>query len=296
MKLVSVIIPVYNRENTIRVAIESVLKQTYQNFEIIVVDDCSTDHSVNVVKSMNDDRIRVIVCDKNEGACRARNVGIEAAKGEFIAFHDSDDIWHEDKLEKSLYYLEKKQVDMVFSAVHRSGESQYGTRGRIVPTYNLNEEKDKVTRLLISNCVSTQTIVIKREVIEKVRFDKRFPRFQDWDFAMQVLLKGFRVYFIEESLVECVVLGDSISKDTVKAIKALRIFERKYDTEFSRNNEAAYGFYRRAAFFLEESGYNGALYFRKAYQIKRNKEMLLRYILAKLNLYKVIYAIYRKFS
>lgn len=296
MSLVSVIIPVYNREATIKASIESVLKQTYQNFELIVVDDCSKDGSVKVVEDICDNRVKVISCEKNGGACVARNIGINAAKGDIIAFHDSDDIWKEDKLEKSMYYLHKEHADMVFSAVYRKGEGQYGEGGRIVPTYNLNQVRDKLSRLLVSNCVSTQTIVVKREVLEKVRFDKRFPRFQDWDFAMQVLQKGFKVYYIDEPLVECMVLEDSITKDAVKAIKALKLFEKKYESEFRKNKESACMFYHRAAVFLEDSGYNGALYFKKAYHMTGNKGMFFRYVLAKLKLYKLSCSVYIKLN
>lgn len=294
MGLVSVIIPVYNREQTIKASIESVLKQTYQNFEIIVVDDCSADGSVEVVKNITDGRVKMILCETNGGACKARNLGIEAAKGDIIAFHDSDDLWYSNKLEKSLYYLEKEHADMVFSAVYRRGENQYGSEGRIVPAYNLNEEQDKFTRILISNCVSTQTIVVKRKVLEKVRFDQRFPRFQDWDFAVQVLAQGFHIFYIDEPLVECAVLEDSITKDAVKAMKALKIFEKKYASEFCNNKEAASGFYGRAAILAEDSGYNGAPYFKKAYQNGKKRNMFFRYILAKLKIYKASYFVYQK--
>ena len=77
MELVSVIIPVYNREKTIKKAIESVLNQTYDNIEVIAVDDCSSDRSVEVIQNINDKRVRVITCQNNAGACRARNIGIE---------------------------------------------------------------------------------------------------------------------------------------------------------------------------------------------------------------------------
>jgi len=88
---VSVIIPTYNRAHTIGRAIKSVLNQTYQDFEIIVVDDGSTDNTEEVVKSFRDKRIRYIQHKKNKGAAAARNTGIKSAKGKYIAFQDSDD-------------------------------------------------------------------------------------------------------------------------------------------------------------------------------------------------------------
>ena len=111
-KLVSIVIPAYNRENIIRECLESVLNQTYKNIEIIVVDDCSDDNTVNVVNSIGDERIRCCKLQQNSGACFARNYGAALARGEYIAFQDSDDIWLPEKLEKQVKYLEKGNFDM----------------------------------------------------------------------------------------------------------------------------------------------------------------------------------------
>lgn len=96
---VSVVIPTYNRAHLVGRAIQSVLNQTYQDFEIIVVDDGSTDNTEEVVKSFNDPRIRYIRHDQNRGGSAARNTGIKMARGEYIAFQDSDDEWLPEKLE-----------------------------------------------------------------------------------------------------------------------------------------------------------------------------------------------------
>ena len=96
-QLVSVVIPIYNREKTIIRAINSVLSQTYTNVEVIVVDDCSEDNSVRVVKQLESFKIRIIELSENHGAAYARNVGIKASNGYYIAFLDSDDEWFGDK-------------------------------------------------------------------------------------------------------------------------------------------------------------------------------------------------------
>ena len=103
---VSVIIPTYNRAHLVGRAIRSVLNQTYQDFEIIVVDDGSTDNTEEVVKSFNDPRIRYIRHEKNRGGSAACNTGIRAARGEYIAFQDSDDEWLPEKLEKQMQVFE----------------------------------------------------------------------------------------------------------------------------------------------------------------------------------------------
>lgn len=292
--MVSVIIPLYNREGTIGMAVNSVLRQTYRDIEVIVVDDGSKDRSLEVVKNIDDERIRIIECEKNGGACIARNLGIENAIGDFIAFQDSDDFWHEDKLEKSIYYLKEKNVDFVFSAVYRKGERGFAEDGRIVPSYNLNHEKDKFGKILSLNCVSTQTIVARREVFERVRFDSGLPRFQDWDLAIQVVKSAFRVYYISEPLVDCYILDDSITSDSKKAIYALEKFEQKYRKDFLDNPRAAEEFYFRSAHFLEKQGYSGAAYFVKAYKIGKNQSFFMRYILAKVRIYMPLCRAYEK--
>ncbi len=99
---VSVILPTYNRAHLIKRAIQSVLDQTYQNFEIIVVDDGSTDNTEEQVRSFNNPKIRYIRYNENKGAAFARNAGIKASRGDYIAFQDSDDEWFPHKLQRQM--------------------------------------------------------------------------------------------------------------------------------------------------------------------------------------------------
>ena len=116
--MISVIIPTHNREKTIKKSIDSVLCQTYNNIEIIVVDDKSTDNTEEVINSIKDNRIKYIKLDENKGACFARNKGIELAQGKYIAFQDSDDEWLPQKLEIQLRYLEEKKFDTFYKKQH----------------------------------------------------------------------------------------------------------------------------------------------------------------------------------
>ena len=96
--MISVVIPTYNPAQTIRMAVDSVLNQTYRDIELIIVDDASTDGTQDVVTQIADDRIRYLRLEQRSGACNARNIGALSARGEFISFQDSDDKWHLDKL------------------------------------------------------------------------------------------------------------------------------------------------------------------------------------------------------
>jgi len=141
--IVSVIIPTYIRAHVLAKAIQSLLNQTYQDFEIIVVDDGSIDNTEEVVKSFNDPRIRYIRHKENCGGSAARNTGIRAAYGECIAFQDSDDEWLPEKLEKQMQVFENApaEVGVVYTGFRRiQGRSKAGSE----PTYCLIEQEERV--------------------------------------------------------------------------------------------------------------------------------------------------------
>lgn len=115
MKKVSVIIPMHNSAKHINQCIDSVLNQSYSNFEIIVIDDASKDNGLEIVKSKNDNRIKIVELKKNVGAAIARNKGIEVATGELICFLDSDDYWVLDKLEKQVKFIEKNNYTFLYA-------------------------------------------------------------------------------------------------------------------------------------------------------------------------------------
>ena len=114
---VSIITPLYNSEKYITEAIDSVLEQSYTNFELIIIDDCSQDNSVKAVKSYSDVRIRLICLKANKGAGIARNKGIHEATGRYIAFLDSDDVWLPNKLEKQVQFLRKNSQKVILTTM-----------------------------------------------------------------------------------------------------------------------------------------------------------------------------------
>ena len=114
---ISVIIPTYNRAKSIIDSINSVLKQTYHNLEIIIIDDGSTDNTESLISNLNDDRIKYVKLNENKGANFARNEGIKIASGKYITFQDSDDLYHLDKIERQYKNLIKKKSDFDFCMV-----------------------------------------------------------------------------------------------------------------------------------------------------------------------------------
>ena len=200
--LVSVIIPTYNRAYCINKSIQSVLDQTYKNIELLVIDDCSDDNTEEVIKQFNDNRIRYIKLKKNGGPSKARNIGIKKARGEFIAFQDSDDIWYNNKLELQINEFQSDtQCQLVFC--------QYLSKGE-VPTPCPAEQKFDVQKykygmfeiLLKGNRIGTPTIVIRKDIIEKLGgFNEKIKTLEDWEFVLRVTEK-YNIKYINKVLME----------------------------------------------------------------------------------------------
>lgn len=206
--MVSVIIPVYNRENVVAAAVNSVLNQTYTDLELIVVDDGSTDNTKDVLSRISDERLRYVYQD-NAGACAARNHGIELAKGEYIAFHDSDDIWLEDKLAKQMRIFERNNVDLVFCKLNYTNSNgvtvllpDHIKEGFVSPVINLFG-------------IGTQTIIGKSSVFKSLCFDEDLPRFQEFELLYRIA-KNHTLYCLDEGLVDYSIGGDSISSNPEK--------------------------------------------------------------------------------
>lgn len=216
--LVSVIIPTYNRAHLIKRSAMSVLNQTYGNLELIIVDDGSTDNTEEVVKSINDNRI-IFIKQPNQGACAARNNGIDHAQGEFIAFQDSDDEWHVDKLEKQLKCLKETGADMVYCRVASEGEKI---------SSKIHKSGFLGNKLPLGIC--PQTFLARRYVFEKDGFDANMPRYQDFELLLRLQTKN-RIYCEDEAYVDYYMQNDSISQDGGKLLKAWNIILSKH-TDF----------------------------------------------------------------
>ena len=199
---VSVIIPTYNRAGTIKRSVESVLNQTYDKLEVIIVDDGSTDNTSEVVESIKDDRVRYIKLEKNQGVSHARNYGVSQANYDMIAFHDSDDAWRIDKLEKQIKkYNDNLHVALVYCAY----ENHYEECNVRVP---LEEddlkylEGDIYSYLLQVNTIGAPTILMRKELFEKIGgFDESYLSLEDWDFAIKASKLG-RISFVNEALMD----------------------------------------------------------------------------------------------
>lgn len=227
--LVSVIIPVYNREDTIERAIDSVLCQTYSNIELIIVDDGSTDKSIERVHSYHDARIRLICQNEHGGANRARNAGIKDARGEYIAFQDSDDEWLPDKLKIQIDYMRVHQAEACYCALY----NYTGKEAKTIPPDYENKEKYETNLkevLRERNCVGTPTLVLHKSVFEKMGkngFDETMPRYQDYDFIIR-LVQCVDVAYVAQPLVHPYKSPNSISKNNDFQLQAVSMLLKKH--------------------------------------------------------------------
>lgn len=221
--MISVIIPTHNRAYIISNAIKSVLEQTYKNLELIVVDDGSNDDTKNIVNKFNDTRLKYIKYDKARGACYARNLGIKSAKGSYIAFNDSDDMWHFDKLEKQLRYIKKTSADVVFCALSRHNLDENGKEDT-VPA--INEGQVFYKDFLNQSLASTQAIFGRAECFKRIMFDVEMPRFQDWELMLRIVQK-YKVFFQKEALVDVWIQSDSITNSNLRTVDGLQKLIRK---------------------------------------------------------------------
>ena len=173
----SVVIPLYNKEKYIQRTLISVLNQTFTNFEILIVDDGSTDKSCDIINSINDDRVRLVHQD-NGGPSKARNRGIKEAKGKFIAFLDADDEWLLEKLEKQ-YAFHSKNPDVFWSCT--AFKASGGKREEHIAYSKDGVIEDALDAIMDGMTIQTSTVVIKTSVFENDRllFNESFKRSED---------------------------------------------------------------------------------------------------------------------
>lgn len=200
--LVSVVLPAHNRAAVLTRSVNSVLGQTYAQLELIVVDDGSKDETRDVLHSLQtrDDRVRIISLTESGGAARARNVGWQAAKGEWIAFQDSDDEWVPDKLERQMEAGLSSDQDRVHFARYRYITPAEQT---VFPLDSAEALEGRLhRRLLDGNVLSLQTTLITPRVLQAVGgLDERLRRFQDWDLALRVS-RGASFHFVDAPLAD----------------------------------------------------------------------------------------------
>lgn len=233
MPNVSVIIPTYNRANVLGRAVRSVLDQDYRDFEIIVVDDGSTDNTEQVVRAFDKPQIKYVRHEKNMGPAVARNTGIGHARGKYIAFQDSDDEWFPEKLGRQVQVFEtaSERVGAVYTGFWRIGDSsrKYEPRRREKLQGDIHKE------LLRGNFLGTPTILVKKECFKSLGlFDEKLFHLEDWEAWLRISTK-YEFHLIDEGLVECFESPDSLSANLSTLIEAHEYILEKHAGEFGED-------------------------------------------------------------
>jgi len=211
--LVSIVTPCYNSAAFIRETLESVIAQDYKNWEVIVVDDRSSDNTCQIVEvfTKRHECIHLIALNENGGVANARNIGMAASKGKYIAFLDSDDIWLKDKLSRQVNLMEKELLPLTFCAYKRINEQGKQISGQIPVPASVN-----YNALLAHNVVIFSTSMMLKSAIGDLKFSR--AGHEDWIFLLQLLKRCGQGYGINQPLAFYRVRQNSVSSNKLKAI------------------------------------------------------------------------------
>jgi len=221
---VSIIVPVYNARKYIENTIRSVEEQTYENWELILVDDGSIDGTREYLKSLSSSKIRVFLLDINEGVANARNKGINAAKGQYIAFLDADDLWSKEKIKTQINFMKLENANFSFTNYEFGDENAIGT-GKIV----LVPKQITYKQALGNTTIFTSTVMLNIENLGKERI--KMPKIKSEDTATwwRLLREGEIGYGLQENLVTYRRPKKSLSSNKIEAIRRIWNLYRKQE-------------------------------------------------------------------
>jgi teichuronic acid biosynthesis glycosyltransferase TuaG len=222
--LVSIVMPAYNASSVLRDTVTSVQRQTYVHWELLIADDCSKDATRSIAEEYAacDNRIRLIALSQNSGPAGARQAAIDAAKGRFIAFLDSDDLWLPGKLERQVRFMQERGAALSFTAFRRI--SADGSRvGRILHV----PAKLTYRQLLGNTAIATSTAMIDVVLAGPFRMIKTY--YDDFALWLEITRRGFAAWGLDEDLVRYRVLGGSVSRN--KARSAVMVWRTYRDVE-----------------------------------------------------------------
>lgn len=224
--MVSIIIPVHNAEKFIKDTIDCVRAQSYENWELLLIEDGSTDRTMDVMtaylEEIKDGRIRLKKREirgpeeKSFGAARARNLGLALAQGRYIAYLDADDRWREDKLERELSFLQEKNAGFVFTGYEFGDENAKGT-GKIVHV----PKTLSYDQALANTTIFTSTVMIDTEKIEKSLLKMPCIKSEDTASWWKILKTGVTAFGLDENLVVYRRAGKSLSSNKVEAVRRI---------------------------------------------------------------------------
>lgn len=212
--LVSIIMPNYNSAPYIVATVKSVLAQTYPNWELLFVDDCSSDNSVELVRSFQDDRIKILLMNENGGAALARNKAIEEARGRWIAFLDSDDLWMPEKLEKQLTYMQDSGISFSYTDYEVIDENDTP-----LSTFKPHLDVCRYTDILKHNHIGCLTAIYDSDKLGKVYMPTDAIKREDVACWLRILKGGETAHCLHECLAKYKIHANSVSSNKLQMMK-----------------------------------------------------------------------------
>jgi len=264
---ISVVIPTYNSENFIAKTLEALYSQTYNNYEVIVSDDGSTDNTVETARAVFDrygHRENKILINSHEGAAAARNRGIEAANGDWISFLDSDDLWNDNKLERVVgHILKNDDTDLVcHSLIVKDGSKET----LMDPSKYFNNKIDPFLSMYRENYLYTSALTIKKDILYQAGlFDNKLLSAQDYDLWLRLgLINKIKMGFIEDPLSKYIVREGSISSNVERRLKCMLEISRKYYVELKKVSKVP---------IIEKTRFEGRIYSTAGLMFLRRKNI-----------------------
>lgn len=222
--LVSIIVPVYNASKFIENTIDTVMKQTYQDFELIFVDDLSTDDSVEKIKKYTDKRIKIISLEKKGMAAGARNRGILEAQGEYICYLDADDLWDKNKLSKQVAFMKEHCCAFSFTGYEFASEFGIPTGKKVFIPNKLNYKQ-----ALKNTTIFTTTVMFNMNYITKEEIFMPNVKSEDTASWWSILKRGYTAYGLNEILSFYRRSDHTLSSNKIEAIRRIWYLYRKHE-------------------------------------------------------------------
>lgn len=224
-ELVSIVVPVYNAEKYMEKTIQMVQAQTYAHWELLLVDDCSTDTSCErILPFLSDERVHLFRQDRNQGAASARNRGILEMKGDYLAFLDADDVWLPDKLEKTLSFAKEKHAHFVFTA-YEFGDEEANPTGKVVAVPETLSYQKALSRTIIF----TSTVLFDMHHFSKEQVMMPLCKSEDTATWWRILRSGETAYGLNEVLSIYRRPAKSLSSNKVEALRRIWMLYRKQE-------------------------------------------------------------------
>lgn len=282
---ISVVVPVFNREKTLRRSLESVLGQSFRDFEVVVVDDCSTDGSLKVAEEVaaTDRRVRVISLSRNRGAAYCRNCGVDHSKGNIIAFQDSDDVWLPDRLKVQ---MEAMRVNGASVVIGRFNKHNYGVDDGISPSRDVKDGFVDFETVLKGGLVATPTILIEKCLMLENQFDTALKWCEDYEWSIRIA-EQTRFYLVDDVVVDVHLQPNSVT--LVNADKQMPFFEKMFSDHQETLNAVPWFYADILSGYAKQlilDGKDGSHYFMLAFKTAHRGRDFLKFILSKAGVIK----------